>query len=458
MNSNSLKDAEANVETCDETTSLNTKKYLLTSKDKPEVQPSLKATLKFVAMCGGGLCADGYDLQVINLVTAILAHIYPTDMNASGKSFCASMTLAGVVLGQLSFGTLGDIVGRKRASMVTSALTIVGAGACACCVPSSSFPLATQLGLLRFLLGLGIGGEYPLSAAIGKEASKSGQLLVTPSQMLAINCLCFSFGVISMCGLVLILLACNVPMGATWRIALAFGMVPSLIALFMRMEMREPEATEAQSGSMLRTLQSRWWVLIGASLCWCLCNVQSFGIGSFSSIVCEDLLGKPSDDMRSAVKRDALFALVAGCLQAGGKTFGTVLLSHNRLNPKDLQMYGFLGMALMMLLLAGLYGVHSPAVLAALYFGWSTLTAACGLSNYIIPAESFPAVVRSTGHGIAAASGKMGAVVGTALFPLGEHYFGLRAVFFMCGAVNLLGLGSTLLFFPPWKGSSEHAT
>jgi len=71
-----------------------------------------------------------------------------------------------------------------------------------------------------------------------------------------------------------------------------------------------------------------------------------------------------------------------------------------------------------------------------------------GTTTYLIPAEGFPAVARATCFGIAAASGKLGAVLGTALFPVCEASFGLEAVLITSGCMSLAGAGVTLLLSP----------
>lgn len=52
------------------------------------------------------------------------------------------------------------------------------------------------------------------------------------------------------------------------------------------------------------------------------------------------------------------------------------------------------------------------------------LNAGPNLTTYILPAEIFPTCVRASCHGISAASGKLGAFLGTAAFPLVQRYCG----------------------------------
>ncbi|RLN03894.1 inorganic phosphate transporter 3 [Panicum miliaceum] len=77
-------------------------------------------------------------------------------------------------------------------------------------------------------------------------------------------------------------------------------------------------------------------------------------------------------------------------------------------------------------------------------------------TTFIVPAEIFPARLRSTCHGLSAASGKLGAIVGS----FGFLYLaqtttgiGVRNSLFLLAGCNLLGLLFTFLV-PESKGKS----
>ena len=70
------------------------------------------------------------------------------------------------------------------------------------------------------------------------------------------------------------------------------------------------------------------------------------------------------------------------------------------------------------------------------------------------PAELFPVDCRTTGHGIASATGKLGAFVGVFLFPLLMHWHGLFAAELAASIVSLLGIFVTLWLLPETKGRS----
>eukprot|EP00438_Fugacium_kawagutii_P012900 Skav204574 [mRNA] locus=scaffold2218:222481:228735:- [translate_table: standard] len=78
-----------------------------------------------------------------------------------------STMLFGVVVGQLFFGAVADSFGRKWAFVCTAGLTVFSSLASALCwhdgMQGQGLALPMQLAMCRFILGCGVGGEYPLS-------------------------------------------------------------------------------------------------------------------------------------------------------------------------------------------------------------------------------------------------------------------------------------------------------
>jgi hypothetical protein len=76
-------------------------------------------------------------------------------------------------------------------------------------------------------------------------------------------------------------------------------------------------------------------------------------------------------------------------------------------------------------------------------------------TTFIYPAELFPVEVRTTGHGISAGAGKMGAFAGAFLFPdLLASSWGIRGAEIVSGIVALAGLLLTFALLPEPKGKS----
>lgn len=129
-----------------------------------------------VLISGAGFLADAYDLFVINLSVDLMSRCeYKSELTSVLKSRIKSMALAGAIVGQLGFGSVADLIGRKWVFIMTCTIVILGSVLSATVVDSSGgFGIFSQLSLWRFLLGVGVGGEYPLSAAVTAESSDPG--------------------------------------------------------------------------------------------------------------------------------------------------------------------------------------------------------------------------------------------------------------------------------------------
>lgn len=81
----------------------------------------------------------------------------------------------GAVLGMLVMGYLGDALGRKRAMVFTLGIQVAGAVACSLLTWGSVETIYTVFCAGRLLLGVGVGGMYPLSASHSAEGSSEGE-------------------------------------------------------------------------------------------------------------------------------------------------------------------------------------------------------------------------------------------------------------------------------------------
>jgi MFS transporter, PHS family, inorganic phosphate transporter len=77
------------------------------------------------------------------------------------------------------------------------------------------------------------------------------------------------------------------------------------------------------------------------------------------------------------------------------------------------------------------------------------------MTTFIYPAELFPTEVRTTGHGISAGAGKLGAFIGAFLFPdFLNSSLGIRGAMTIAGIVAIVGLALTFWSLPETRGKS----
>jgi MFS transporter, PHS family, inorganic phosphate transporter len=102
----------------------------------------------------------------------MIAYVYWTDdISSSPQTLINIATLAGTFFGQLLFGVLADCRGRKP--MYGLELLLLIAATLGVAMASTGFDgsmdLFAWLVWWRLMVGIGVGGDYPLSAVITSE-------------------------------------------------------------------------------------------------------------------------------------------------------------------------------------------------------------------------------------------------------------------------------------------------
>jgi MFS family permease len=148
--------------------------------------------------------------------------------------YATSVFLAGWATGGLIFGVLGDRIGRARTMMITILIYSLCTGLSAL---SQSF---WDFAFYRFITGLGVGGEFAVGVALLAEVmparSRSGALgsLQALSAMGNISAALVGMGMANLEK------AGAISLGNSWRWMFVIGALPALLALLIRMRMKEP--------------------------------------------------------------------------------------------------------------------------------------------------------------------------------------------------------------------------
>jgi MFS family permease len=111
---------------------------------------------------------------VAGIVNTLLGTIYPDIYPGSSYSKnISSIVFVGTVVGQLIFGYFSDKLGRKFGMIVATIILVVfsalSAGAYG--AGGSTTGMLSALAAYRFLLGIGIGAEYPSGSVAASEAT-----------------------------------------------------------------------------------------------------------------------------------------------------------------------------------------------------------------------------------------------------------------------------------------------
>ncbi|KAK4054451.1 hypothetical protein OIV83_000945 [Microbotryomycetes sp. JL201] len=483
--------------------------------------------VKACLVAGVGFYTDAYDASAdipeifaINLASVMIGYVYRPQPAKGLPALTANQDLGlkiatpvGTFIGQLLFGWLADVYGRKKMYGIELMIIIIATIGQAV---SGAAPAITLIGVLVFwraLMGVGIGGDYPLSATITSEFAATR---IRGRMMTAV----FAFqgwGQLSAALVSLVVVAAykssilgdvgnENALDHCWRLLIGLGAVPGAVALYFRLTLPETprftmdiernvkqaatdvDAFLSTGGYVHDEAQivvkadapkatrrdffnhfSKWEngkVLLGCAWSWFALDIAFYGLGLNSSIILGAIgYGSVNDGTAQFIKYKTIYNLSVGniILSVAGLIPGywVAFLLIDKVGRKPLQLIGFVVLTITLSCMGfGYHKLKDNAVGAFVFlycltnfmqnFGPNTTT-------FIVPGESFPTRYRATAHGICAASGKLGAIVAQLIaFKLkdrgGKNAF-VNHILEIFALFMLTGIFSTLLI-PETKGRS----
>jgi MFS family permease len=196
--------------------------------------PASKFHRRTVIISGVGFFTDAYDLFVIGTAATLVALEW--HLSTLQTSWVTGAAILGAFVGAFTFGRIADVIGRKKVYVTVAVIMIFGA------VASAFAPDFIFLVIARLVLGLGIGGDYPVSAVFMSEYSNRqdrGRLVGLVFSMQAL-------GLIVGPLIALLLLSSGIGDGLSWRILLGLGAVPAAAVVYLRSKMPESPRYLAQ--------------------------------------------------------------------------------------------------------------------------------------------------------------------------------------------------------------------
>jgi MFS family permease len=423
--------------------------------------PTTRFHRRAVLISGMGFFTDAYDLFVISTVAVLVKSQW--HLGTTTVSILSSAAILGAFFGALIFGRIADIVGRRTVYVAVAGVMIVGALASA---------LATNVVWLvaaRFVLGLGIGGDYPVSAVLMSEYSNRndrGRLVGLVFSMQAAGLI-----VGPIVGLAL--LSSGINHELVWRLMLGLGAMPAAAVIYLRTKMPESPryqeqvrgesevaarqialfsegeisaASTATAGAgrmglrQFLTNPRMLRLLLGTAASWFLLDYAFYG----------NTLSVPAilKDVAPGAGLTAKLAWTLGIFVVFALP-GYVLAftKMDRIGHRRLQLIGFGVMGGTFLALGLVPALTSTVVPFLLVFGLSYFFIQFGpnTTTFVLPSEVFPVSMRTTGHGIAAGVGKLGAFIGVFLVPVLDRSIGLRGMLLVAAGSAGLGYLVTLV-------------
>jgi PHS family inorganic phosphate transporter-like MFS transporter len=429
-----------------------------------------KFHLRAVLASGMGFFTDAYDLFVIGIASTLITNDW--DLSSGRLAVLNSTMLAAAFLGAFVFGRYADVVGRKRVYWLVAAIMIAGA------LGSALAPSFWVLIAFRFLLGFGVGGDYPVSAVMVSEYANRKDRGKLVGMVFGTQALGLVIGPL----IALALLGSGASDDVAWRVLLALGALPAAAVIYLRCRMPESPRYQVQvqgraeqaatrisdftrgqvSGSASAAAQHelglrafltdrRWLItLAGTAGCWFLLDYAYYG----NTISTPQILGLISPSASTMTKIALQLAIFVAAAVPG---YILAIIRLDRMGHRRLQLIGFAMMAACFLVIAAVPGMTTMVIPFLLVYGVSYFFTEFGpnMTTFVMPSELYPVTMRTTGHGISAGVGKLGAFIGVFLFPLLQSSLGLRGTLLLTAGISVLGLLLTLVLPEPAGRSLE---
>ena len=435
--------------------------------------PLSRFHLRAVLVSGMGFFTDAYDLFVIGIASTLIAKEW--NLSSGKLAVLNSTMLAAAFLGALVFGRFADVAGRKRVYWMVAAIMVVGA------LGSALAPSFWILIVFRFVLGFGVGGDYPVSAVMMSEYANRKDRGKLVGMVFGTQALGLIVGPL----IALALIGGGASNDMVWRILLGLGALPAAAVLYLRTKMPESPRYRAQvqgraaeaatqiadftrgqvngngSGAPGQNLGLRAFLtnrrylimLAGTAGTWFLLDYAYYG----NTISTPQILGLISPHASTTTKIALQLAIFVVAAVPG---YILAIARLDRIGHRRLQLTGFAMMALCFAIIAIVPGLTTMVVPFLLVYGVSYFFTEFGpnMTTFVMPSELYPVSMRATGHGISAGVGKLGAFIGVFLFPVLQTSLGLRGTLLLTAGVSVLGFALTLVLPEPAGRSLEDMT
>lgn len=410
---------------------------------------------------GGGWVLDGYVLSIIGV--AMMQ--FSSDLHLSNfwQGMIAASALIGIFFGGFLGGVLTGVLGRQKLYFVGPALFVV------CSLAQFWVESGLALFICRFLIGIGVGFEYPVAGSLLVEfmpkKHRGPRLAMLTILWFAGAALAYIVGNIildnggseawrlvlaspAVIGVLLLLVRIGTPESPRWLISK--GRLDEAERVIKKVygpsfSLRNlPEQPSEQKVSLLDLLHSGYGKrMLFVAVFWSCSVIPVFAVYSFAPKVLQALNLQGAWASYGSVLITLMF--VVGCVIA------TRLI--NTIGRRSMVIHSFLWSGLALLGLG--FFSHGAELLVLVLFGaYAVFIGGAQVLQLVYPNELFPTEIRSAAVGMGASLSRIGAAIGTWLVPISLEGIGIANTMFAAAAVTMLGLIVSLALAPETRSLS----
>ena len=404
----------------------------MTTTSAAAAQPVSRNRLLFTS--GLGWMFDAMDVGLLSFILAALKADW--GLSAGQMGWLGAINSIGMAVGAIGFGMLADRIGRKQVFVLTLLLFAIASGL------SAFATTLTVLFVLRFFIGMGLGGELPVASTYVSErvpAHERGRIVVLLESFWAVGWI--------LAALIAYFVIPRFDKDMGWRVALLLGALPAFYALYLRRKLPDdaPTAPAAAGLPWMARLAALWSPAHARStvMLWVLWFTVVFSYYGMFLWLPSVMVGKGFALIKSfeyvllmTLAQLPGYFTAAWLIERAGRKFVLVVY----LTGTAASAWAFGNADTQGALL--LYG----ALLSFFNLGaWGAL--------YAYSPENYPAPIRASGVGTAAGIGRLGGILGPLAIPfLGAQGWSTGAIFGLFAATLMVGVLAVALLGRETRG------
>lgn len=425
--------------------------------DSPMDEKQLeKFQRKVTIVSAGGTFLDGFDLTIIAVAMPLILRQW--EMSSGTEGFLTASAIIGSFIGAYWLGNLTDKFGRKAMITVDLIAFVLFA------IMTAIAPNILFLIIFRFLLGIGIGADYPISATLVSEFSSTRS---RGKQGTFLGMMWFVGAVAAyVTGMILVPLGDN-----SWRYMFLAGAIFAIIIFIFRLGLPESPRWLASVGRK-EEAQNTLYILTGKKLeveeakkekpklkeifsqtlirrtifvtgFWFCYATSYYGISMYTPTI----LSAFTED---SLNQTYIASSIVSILGLVGALIGSNLVENWGRRP--LLITSFTGLTIGLTILT--INPNPSLIFLVILFSVAVLFANMGggILNFVYPTELFPTGIRATASGFATAISRIGSVLGVLVFPNLVAVWGNQIALGFFGVIGLIGLIITIVLAPETKG------